>query len=335
MTDYWMRWVDFARLRDLLVLIIESPEPPRPTALYQVAISSGAFVSSSGKPFGPSTFYHHHRALEKLGMVNRRDGRFVSNLRAEEIGPMLASARGKELTDCQRYVFGDRVICNDCCYEMFFGIFIHSRRPTSVRNFICAGDPVVLEVSSDGAASKSQHRLKLRNRIDRGGEVVHQGYNAVQAIHFGMRAWGVRQLRFLDEIYRVGEGYLLFPVEIRPQVDNESISNTLIESLEFSNDWATPRLGDLLFSVASRLRIPLKRVRSVLNEWLRIYPGFISPIKVSDRMILAGQSKQMRILILEGFLSLPSGEHVSHLQIHRAVADRIGLLRIKEKNYVQ
>lgn len=325
MTDYWMRWVDFTRLRDLLILITESPNPLRPTTLYREAIASGVFVSSSGKPFSPSTFYHHHLTLEKLGMVDRRDGRFASNLRADEKGPILDSARGEELTDSQRYVFSDRVICNDSCYDMFLGIFIRSRRPTTVQSFIERGDPVVLELRSDGFASGSKQQLTLHNRLDRGSEVVHHAHNAVQAIHFGMRRWGVSQLRFLDQIYRVGEGYIIFPVEIRPQVDNGSINNALIESLEFSNDWATPRVGDLLFSVASRLRVPLRRVRSVLNEWIRIHAGLISPITVSDRMILAGQSKQMRSLILEGFLALPSGEHVSHLQVHRRFPDQFGL----------
>ncbi len=335
MTDYWMRWVDFARLRDLLVLIIESPEPLRPATLYRVAIASGVFVSSSGKPFSPSTFYHHHLTLEKLGMVERRDGGFVSNLRAEEQGPLLDSAKGEELTDSQRCVFSDRVVCNDSCYDMFFGIFIRSRRPTTVQDFIELGDPVVLELRSYGFASGSKQQLTICNSLDRSSEVVHHAHNAVQAIHFGMRRWGVSQLRFLDQIYRVGEGYLIFPVEIQPQVDSGSINRALIESLEFSNDWATPRVGDLLFSVASRLRVPLKRVRSVLNEWLRIHAGLISPITVSDRMILAGQSKQMRRLVLESFLSLPSGEHVSHLQVHRTLADRMGLTFEEENSYVR
>ena len=333
MTDYWMRWVDFTRLRDLLVLITESPNPLRPTVLYRTAITAGVFVSNSGQPLSQSTFYHHHLTLEKLGMVGRRDGRFVSNLRTEEEA-ILDSALGEELTDPQRYVFSNRIVCNAGCYNMFFGLFIRSGRPTTVQRFIDTGDPVVLELQPKGIASDSRQRIVLYNRLDLGSKVVHNSYNAVQAIHFGMRRWGVSQLRFLDQIYRVGEGYFIFPVEIRPQTDNNSINRALIESLEFSNDWATPRVGDLLFSVASRLKVPLNRVRSVLNEWLRIHAGLISPITVSDRMILAGQSKQMKSLILKGFLALPSGEHVSHLQVHRRFPDLIELPVGKEKSYV-
>ena len=334
MIDYWMRWVDFAKLRDLLALINESSDRFTPIELDRAAIAAGAFVTSSGKPYGPSSCYHHRRILEKLGLVGRQDGRYVSNLNADEYSQMLFPVKMEELSDDLRYVFANRVICNDDCYDTFWKTFMPFMRPCSVQEFIEKGEPIVLEFTAARSGSRSERRLTLRNRGNFDYSVVHKGTNAVQAIHFGMRAWGVRQLKFLDEMYRVGEGYLIFPVEIRPQVEVVTIKNALIESLEFSGDWASPRVGDLLFSVASRLRVPLKRVQSVLNEWLRVHAGFISPIAVSDRMILAGQSKQMRKLILKGFLVLPSGEHVSHLQIHRTLADRIGLTFEKENSYV-
>ena len=223
---------------------------------------------------------------------------------------------------------------NADCYETFWKTFMPSKRPSSLQEFNSSGVPIVLKWTKSGRRPQYEYRLFLRSQEDIDYTEVHQGYKAIQAIHFGMRAWGVHQLKFLDEMYRVGEGYIIFPVEIRPQVDDEAIGKTLIESLEFANDWATPRVGDLLFLVASRLKVPLKRVRSVLNEWLRIHAGLISPITVSDRMILAGQSKQMRKLILESFLALPSGEHVSHLQVHRTLVDRIRLNLKKENSYV-
>ena len=303
-------------------------------ALDRAAIADGTFILPSGEPFGPSSRYHHRRALEKLGLVVRHDGWLISNLKAGECGPMLTNLRTEKLSDDQRYVFGNRVVRNADCYETFWKTFMPSKRPSSLQEFNSSGVPIVLKWTKSGRRPQYEYRLFLRSQEDIDYTELHQGYKAIQAIHFGMRAWGVHQLKFLDEMYRVGEGYIIFPVEIRPQVDDESIGKALIEFLEFSNDWATPRVGDLLFSVASRLRVPLKRVRSVLNEWLRIHAGLISPITVSDRMILAGQSKQMRRLILESFLALPSGEHVSHLQIHRTLAVRIGLTFEKEKSYV-
>ena len=334
MADYWMRWVDFAKLRDLLALITESPVKFRPTALYRAAIASGTFVSSSGKPLGPSTYYHHHRFLEKLGLIGRRDGCFISSLRVDEYSHLFSHVMENDLSDDQRYVFGNRVVCNDDCYEMFFRAFMPSKRPCSVQEFIDNGGPIVLELTKAEYGPQFERRLILRNREDFNYSIPHQGTNAVQAIHFGMRAWGAHQLKFIDELYRIGEGYLLFPIEIRPQVEVETIKRTLVESLEFSGDWATPRVSELLFSVASRLKVSLKRVRCVLDEWLKVHSGFVSPITISDRMILSGQTEQMRPLILKGFLTLPSGEHVSHIQVHYELADRIKQTFGKEKSNV-
>lgn len=335
MVDYWMRWVDFSKLRGLLALLARFPEGLAPTTLDKVAIAAGTFVLPSGKPFGPSSRYHHRRVLEKLGLVVRHDGRLISNLSADESGPMLKNPNEEKLSDGQRYVFGNRVIRNTDCYETFWNTFMPSKRPCSLQEFIESGAPIVLDLTKAGQDPKSERRLTLRNRENANFRISHQGTNAVQAIHFGMRAWGSHQLKFLDEMYRVGEGYIIFPVEIRPQVEVAEIKNALIESLEFSGDWATPRVGDLLLSVASRLKIPIERVQCVLNGWLRTHAGLVSPITVSDRMILADQSKQMRKLILNGFLMLPSGEHVSHLQVHRTLADRIGLAFEKENSNVR
>ena len=334
MADYWMRWVDFSKLRDLLALIVAQPDGFTPTALDRVAISSGTFVLPSGEPFGPSNRYHHRRALEKLELVVRHDGRLISNLNAVECGPMLTNLKTKKLDDDQRYVFGNRVVRNADCYETFWKTFMPSKRPCSLQEFTNSGVPIVLKLTKSGRRPQCEYRLSLRSQEDIDLTEVHQGYKAIQAIHFGMRAWGVHQLKFLDEMYRVGEGYRIFPVEIRPEVEVATIKNALIESLEFSGDWASPRVGDLLFSVASRLRVPLKRVKCVLSEWLRVHAGLISPIAVSDRMILAGQSKQMRKLILKGFLALPSGEHVSHIQVHHELANRIKRTSGKELSNV-
>ena len=334
MVDYWMRWVDFVKLRDLLALIIESPDRFTPTTLDRAAIDSGAFVSSSGKPFGPSSRYHYRRILEKIELVKRHEGRFVPNLNADEYDQVLSHCKMKELSNNQRYLFGNRVVRNDDCYDTFWKIFMPSKRPCSLQEFIEEGDPIILKLTKVRNSPNSERQLILRNQRDFDSLVEHQGNDAVQAVHFGMRAWGGRQLKFLDELYRVGEGYLIFPIEIRPPVEVATIKSTLIESLEFSGDWATPRVGDLLFSVASRLKVSLKRVRCVLEDWIRVHSGFVSPITISDRMILGGQSERMRPLILKGFLTLPSGEHVSHLQVHHKFADRIRRNSAGEKSNV-
>jgi hypothetical protein len=321
MTDYWMRWVNFAKLRGLMALIVESPGDFTPAELDRAAVSAGILLSSSGKPLGPSSRYHYRRILEKLAMVKRVNGRYIATLDPSENASLSVHLDHPELDDDQRYVFGNRVILNKDCYDAFWRVFSPEKRPDSLHEFIKLGGPIVLVLNGTNSDATSEHRLTLRHPLRPDSPVVHQGYKAVEAIHFGMRAWGVDQLRFLDELYRVGEGYQVFPREIQSRIGLKVIERALVGSIEFHGDWAMPRISDLLLSVASEMKVALLEVRMVLEEWVRHYPGYVTPVATSDRMILAGQSAQMKRLILTGFLTLPSGEHVSHLQVHRGLLE--------------
>ena len=323
MIDYWMRWVDFTRLARLLLLIIESPGELSPSELDRAAVASGAFISSSGKPFGPTTRYHYRRILEKLEMVRRGDGRFVPNLTPEEYHKVGSDHRTGKLNDAQRHTFGDRVVRNKDCYEALWKTFMPFERPDSLLDFICKGQPVILDTAAAGDGSRDVCLITIRNSMHPNCSAIHEGYKAVEAIHFGMRSWGITQLRFLDELYRVGEGYHVFPINVSGHIDAETIQCALVEALDFSDDWAMPRVSDLLLDVGSRLRVPLDSVRLELQNWLRVHPGYVSPIPISYRMILSGHSSQMKRLILTGFLALPSGQYVSHLRIHSGLGERL------------
>ena len=320
MVDYWMRWVDFTKLARLLLLVIESPGRLSPTELDRAAIASGTFVSSSGKPFGPTTRYHYRRILEKLEMVRKGDGRFISNLTPYESSKMVSDYNADVLNDDQCQIFGDRVIRNHDCYDALWKAFVPFERPHALQDFICRGQPVILETTPAGDGSRDLRRVTVSNPENPGCSIVHEGYKAIEAIHFGMRAWGISQLRFLDELYRVGEGYHIFPVNIGYNINATTIQFALVEALDFRADWAMPRVSDLLLDVASRLRVPLAAVRCALEDWLLVYPGYVSPVPISYRMILSGHSTQLKKLILAGFLALPGGQYVSHLRVHSGLA---------------
>ena len=333
MPDYWMRAVDFRRIAALFALVAAFPGELRPADLDRVAISSGVFVSATGKPLGPTTRYHHRRTLERLAFVGQRNGRFVPTLTGSECESMLSGNSEGELNDDQRYIIGNRVVCNPDCYDVFWEAFMPSRRPSSLREFIHKAVPIVLEVTPAVDGARYSRSVLLRTVGVENHDRIRDGYNAVQAIHSGLRSWATVQLKFLDELYRLGEGYHIFAIDTFSQVDARSIERCLYETLEFSNDWAMPRISDLLLGVATRLRVPLDNVRSILNLWIRDHAGHVSPVAVSDRMILSGQSAQMRNLILDGYLTLSGGEHVSHLRVHRGLIDRIQLSDDKETCY--
>ena len=281
-------------------------------------MESGLLRSSTGKPLGPSSRYHYRRTLEKLDLVRRDHGRFSAKLDPDECQQFLPLLDSENLNDLQRLIVGNRIILNDDCYNVFWKMFMPAERPFSLEEFIDTGKPVVMSVESTSSRVQSEPLVTLRQPTQNLSS-VHSGYKAVQAIHFGMRAWGVNQLQFLDELYRVGEGYIMFPTNVRHRTKPSRVEEALIEAIDFSDDWSTPRVSDLLLTVASRLKVTLRDVRCVLNHWIRVHPGYVSPIATSERIILSGQDRQKRRLILKGFLSLASGEHVSHLKVHRDI----------------
>jgi hypothetical protein len=335
MADYWMRWVDFATLRDLLALIIESPGKFTPSGLDRAATDSGSFLLGSGKPRGPTSRYHHRRALEKLDMVVKRDGRYAPNLEQRDHDRFMVDRCKGRLTFDQRHLFGDRVIQNEDCYRILWNVFTPSPRPKSVQEFTQMGEPISLCLATTvDAEAKLERGVVLRPLGKSNPAVSHWGYKSVQAIHFGMRTWGTSQLRFLDQLFRVGEGYVLLPVNVAHQHGPGSVSLAIADSLEFVKEWASPKVSDIMISVASRLKIPLSEIGTILKSWTGLYPGYISPIPVSQRMILSDQPSQIHESILKGFLTLDSGEYASHLRVHISLLGMIGITPQDNSNKV-
>ena len=139
-----------------------------------------------------------------------------------------------------------------------------------------------------------------------------------------MRRWGIEQLRFLDELYQVGRGHHLFPIDADLIPTPAEIDQHILNALQFTGDWALPRVSDLLLSVSIELRVPICLVRERLHEWLLQFPGFVAPVRVSERMILYGRSQRIRELTMAGYLT-PSGRGlVSHLKVHNGIQTALG-----------
>ena len=312
-----MRTIDFVKVAELLKLIIHSPGKWTATELNRAATDSGIFTTAAGKPFSPTSCYRYRRVIEKLNLVEKRNRKFVPKLTSSECDEMLAPSKTGDLTNGQRSVLGDRVVGNEDCYETFWKTFLPARKPHSLEDFINNSSPIVMNPVKGPKNEREDSYLTIKNPYHPDNTIIHQGYNAIQAIHFGMRTWGVDHLGFLDEFYQVGQGYHILPARLEPNENSETIEHTLIEALEFHNDWAMASISELILTGCTALKIPTRNVRSVLQNWIGLYPNFVSPVTVSNRMILFGQPDKLTSLILRGFLRLTTGEHVSHLQVHR------------------
>ncbi len=323
MPEYWMRSIDFAKAANLLRLIINSPDKWSASELNRAGIDSGIFKTSEGKPFGPTSCYRYRRILEKLDLVKKRNRRFIANLNPAECEQMLTPNDRENLSEEQRVVLGNRVVCNPDCYQTFWRAFMPSKKPNSLNEFIDDSNPITMSPMIGPKKARKRSYVTIKRWAHADIPMEHRGYNAIQAIHFGMRNWGVNQLGFLDEFYQVGQGYHIIPVRPNQHENTETIERAIIESLEFRDNWAMSSISELLLRVCAKLKIPTVAVRSVLRNWIGTYPNFVAPVTVSNRMILSAQPEKVIHPILKGFLRLSTGEHVSHLQIHNNLKSRL------------
>ena len=332
-----MRWLDFSRLAGLFAIVASAPGVLTPSELDKVAIEQGVFVAS-GKPLGKSSRYHHRRSLEQLDFVTKSRGRFFPNLAGDECEVMASTDRQKGLSQEQRLLFSERVLSNADCYEVFWTAFVPGDRPHSIADFIQAAKPIRLQLEETFdkpplAKRKYPTSVLLYGAGNPDLPMTHVGYNAVQAIHFGMRRWGIEQLRFLDELYQVGQGHHIFPIGLNWRYDPIIFDRALYEELRFEGDWAMPRVSDLLLSAASRLKVPISSVRDRLQIWLKVHSGDVAPVFVSERMILFGRSERIHQLVLSGFLSPPGGGLVSHLKVHRGIVNKLESPSLREDTH--
>ena len=320
MSTYWMRWIEFSRLPQLFRIVASAPGTLTPSDLENAATAQGILALSSGKPMGRTNRYHHRRALERLGLVIKANGRYHPNLPPHERDAMLVEQNPAGLTNEQRILLSDRVIRNTDCYDVFWSSFTPGHQPKSVKEFLLIAEPVLLHVQEPlQPINRYSSSVELRGLSQDTPHIIHNGYTAVEAIHYGMRRWGVEQLRFIDELYQVGQGHHLFPIELNPSPKLNTIDNHLFKRLQFQGDWAVPRVADLLLSVATELKMPISIVRDRLLDWLSLYADFVAPVRVSERMILYGRSQRIRQLTMAGYLRPKSGGIVSHIKVHRRI----------------
>ena len=332
MAKYWMRSIDFRKIISLLKIIAQSPKQWSANSLNQIAANEGIFSTSDGKAFGPTSCYRYRRAMEGLKLVRKINQKYVLNITTYEAEKLLPATNSLDLNRDQRAVLSDKVISNQECYETFWSDFMPFKKPDSLQDFLDNAEPILM---NPVVVSKNKKKAESYITIssDRpNSTTTHNGYAAMQAIHYGMRKWGIGQLGFLDEFYRIGRGYHIFPIELDPTDNPGKIEKTLAHLLQFEGEWATPSIAELTLSAATSLRIPIQTVHSIILGWIDEYKDVVRPIPVSNRMTTAGHPGNMNPMILKGFIRLRTGENISHIKIHKVLPERLALTQSGAKS---
>ena len=337
--NFWMRWVNFRSLRDILLLVKANPAKLRAKDLTRLATDEGILLGKDGQPLGPTTHYHHRRTLERLGLLLKHEGRYRLNDELPETNALTAHiVYGKELDDEEKKAFANVVLRNDDCRTIFFkGMLRSTGYVTEVGEFMAQAQPIELRVVQGQSRSRGRGRQIANEKLDGGDQEGYVairpaespdwtmlfGTNAIQAIHFGLRAWCVEQLNFLDEVFHVGGVYTIFPCHVTQHLSPDELNVAMVESLGFDGEWATFRVGDFALACGIKSRASIGQTKGVLTSWMERHPDLVAPISTNERFITAGSAVSQREAILKGFLRGPSGAYVSHLRIHRDLQSRI------------
>ena len=315
----WMRWVDFQKLRALLVLISQHKAALRAKDLDRLGTEQGIFVSRKGTPWGPSTKYHHRRTLERLSLILKQNNQYAINYELPE-AEILVQRKDIQtgLNASEKTAFAEAILRNSDCFTSFFRSFVDDRDVQGLEHFMTNARPVVLQVEQEASSRTPIVRLSSRQGYN---FVRLKGEDARQAIHFGLRSWCVEQLSFLDELYKVGIGYTLFVKSIEAPISENELEFRLLDMLSFENDWATIRVSDFVVESAYKNGVGITQVKKILERWINNFGGVVAGIATSERFITGDQPVQLREAILKGFAHPRTGGHISHMQIHKDVLD--------------
>lgn len=337
--NFWMRWVNFRSLRDILLLVKANPASLRAKDLARLATDERILLGKNGQPLGPTTHYHHRRTLERLGLLLKHEGRYRLNDELPETNALTVHALyGKELDNEEKKAFANVVLRNDDCRTIFFeGMLPPTRYVEDVGEFIAQAQPIELRVVQAQSRSRGRGRQIANETLDGGDReryvairtaespdwITLFGTNAIQAIHFGLRAWCVEQLNFLDEVFHAGGVYTIFPRHVTPHLSPGELNVVMVESLGFDGEWATVRVGDFALACGTKLQVSIGQTKGVLTSWMEKHPDLVAAISTNERFITGVSAVSQREALLKGFLRGPSGAYVSHLRIHRDLQSRI------------
>jgi hypothetical protein len=317
MSALWMRWLDFRRLRDVFWVVAEHDCALRAKDLNELAVSEGILVSEKGIPFKPTPIYHYRRTLERLELTRLNRRRYCIARDDPNVDTILSNKRKSQtLSVEERKALSTLVLQNKDCFDAFLSAFIgHEARPANIDDFIRTAKPVSININTEAA---KRMEIRLHN-MERDFQLSSSGENAVQAILWGLKAWCVDQLQFLDEVFSTGIGYVIYPrdIEIPPP---SVVVERLVGLLDFKGEWAITRVEELILSAGTKWHIPAEAVREALRWFYERFPDYVAPISTSEQFVLSRVHPSQRKAVLNSYLRLPTGELVSHLRIHSRIA---------------
>jgi len=307
----WMRYVDFRRVRDLLLLIAENNGKLRAGTLEEIGVKRGILVKSDGTLFAHSPRYHYRKVIEHLGMATNVSGfYFISE--NEKVKKLLSFIQFKEpLAEIEKKIIADIVINNPDCKKHFFDCFIKKRKYnlTTFRN----------EANSIKVETKGKKGVILQNLVDSSILRIDTP-DLMHAVFWGIRLWSL-ELGITDEIFiHYKDGRIIYPVREKGSLPKAEIMSNMLSFIKFQSGekWLTISMQDIIKQIALPLRVSIGEIKDTIIELKRRFSQHVDFIPSSSSFIdlKTPFTLQDRVL-MKAYLQDKEGQFISHIKIHR------------------
>ena len=332
----WMRWLDFRALRDLLLLADAHPDGLRANELTALATSERVLLRRDGRPYAPSMHYHHRRTLERLGLLQKRGGRFTASRDHPDVSALTTRTELLAgLIPAEKAAFANALVQNKDCHTVFFGNFLPGREPAhNAATFVDTAHAAEIAARPQHGREADDYTsgCRVTTHASQGVAIrpatadkwnILEGAAAVQAIHFGLRSWCVDQLEFLDIACKADGTYTAYPKHIVPRLADQDLAATMFASLDFPGDWMTIRIPDCVLATGIQQRASIEQALGVLHGWLTLHPDIVCGVPTRVGFITAGLPASQHDLALRTYLRTRGGAYLSHLRIHQKLKHHI------------
>jgi len=339
-TTLWMRYVEFERIKDLLLLVYENNGKLRPLELERLGVEKKILVKEDGKPFKHTARYHYRKVMEGLGLVVKDKVYYISQNKRVVKFIKLTEFK-KDMSQEAKEILREIIVDNADCKKYFFDVFMKESGYT-LKSLRERGSYVVIETESMREVRRNEKIEKnssttIKNKKKKVGPVIlknpHgkmiklEAQDLIQAVYWGVRLWAL-DLEIIDEILlSFAEGRIMYP--INPNFSEEVLLDILVKKMKkdtCDSEWVTIHIPTFIKEASLSTRFSISKIKLFLTNLKSKYPFSTMFISSSTMFIdiktpFEKQEKAIRKL----YLYSKERGFISHLRINKTL--------LKEVNY--
>lgn len=317
-----MRPVSFAGLHRILHALAAHTDGLRPGELDALIRDKRLYLTAKGTLPKRTTLYHCRNTLLRIGAVSRDGDHLIVNHGVREVRALLTqpSPEGAELESSACDLFADLVLRNPDCRRHFFDLFMPPNTEYGAKEFRASG--VSVAWLSGGRPGDTVPREDLSGNP----AIMLRSPTALKSILHGVRYWARDELRLIDELFREGDGTVMYALrdpELGGAVDE--VAEQIVGLVDASEEWTRLSMEQLVEECAEWTRRPVKNVFRALRLLIVRHPGGIVLIPTSRSMAtITARSQQTETLRLRSYFRDSAGRYISHVRLHRSVKEATG-----------